>query len=63
MLDLAAHRRDRPVASTVPDYRAMIRAVTQRDNARALIDGMTAASDLASPRPRPQRSRYWSTHD
>ena len=31
---------------TVPDYRAVIRAVTRRDQARALIDGMTAANDL-----------------
>lgn len=34
---------DRP---TVPDYRAVIRAVTRRDQARAVIDGMTAANDL-----------------
>lgn len=32
--------------ATVPDYRAVIRAVTRRDQARALIDGMTAANDL-----------------
>ena len=31
---------------TVPDYRAVIRAVTRRDQVRALIDGMTAANDL-----------------
>lgn len=31
---------------TVPDYRAVIRAVTRRDRARAVIDGMTAANDL-----------------
>ena len=31
---------------TVPDYRAVIRAVTRRDQARAVIDGMTAANDL-----------------
>lgn len=31
---------------TVPDYRAVIRAVTRRDNARTVIDGMTAANDL-----------------
>ncbi len=31
---------------TVPDYRAIIRAVTRRAQARALIDGMTAANDL-----------------
>lgn len=29
-----------------PDYRAVIRAVTRRDQARAVIDGMTAANDL-----------------
>ncbi|MDE4915929.1 DUF6088 family protein [Methylobacterium sp. 092160098-2] len=33
----------RPV---VPDYRAVIRAVARRDNARFVIDGMTAANDL-----------------
>jgi len=43
---------DRPRAnsltgrSTVPDYRAVIRAVTRRDRARVVIDGMTAANDL-----------------
>jgi hypothetical protein len=31
---------------TVPDYRAVIRAVTRRDHARVVIDGMTAANDL-----------------
>lgn len=31
---------------TVPDYRAVIRAVTRRDQARAVLDGMTAANDL-----------------
>lgn len=31
---------------TVPDYRAVIQAVARRDNARLLIDGMTAANDL-----------------
>lgn len=31
---------------TAPDYRAVIRAVTRRDQARALIDGMTAANEL-----------------
>ena len=31
---------------TVPDYRNVIRAVTRRDQARALIDGMTAANEL-----------------
>ncbi len=34
---------DRP---TVPDYRAVIRAVARRDQARVVIDGMTAANDL-----------------
>jgi hypothetical protein len=43
---------DRPRANsltgraTVPDYRAVIRAVTRRDRARVVIDGMTAANDL-----------------
>jgi hypothetical protein len=32
--------------TTVPDYRAVIDAVSRRDNARVLIDGMTAANDL-----------------
>ena len=31
---------------TVPDYRAVIRAVARRDQARVLIDGMTAANEL-----------------
>ena len=31
---------------TVPDYRAVIRAVTRREQARAVVDGMTAANDL-----------------
>ena len=31
---------------TVPDYRAVIRAVTRRDQVRVLIDGMTAANEL-----------------
>jgi hypothetical protein len=31
---------------TVPDYRAVIRAVTRRDKARAVVDGMTPANDL-----------------
>ena len=30
----------------MPDYRSVIQAVSRRDNARALIDGMTAANDL-----------------
>lgn len=30
----------------VPDYRAVIEAVARRDQARVLIDGMTAANDL-----------------
>jgi hypothetical protein len=32
--------------TAVPDYRAVIRAVTRRDQARAVVDGMTAANDL-----------------
>ena len=31
---------------TVPDYRGVIRAVTRRDRARVLVDGMTAANEL-----------------
>lgn len=31
---------------TIPDYRAVIRAVTRRGQARAVVDGMTAANDL-----------------
>ena len=30
----------------VPDYRAVIRAVTRRDQARTIIDGITAANEL-----------------
>lgn len=30
----------------VPDYRAVIRAVTRRDRARTVLDGMSAANDL-----------------
>ena len=30
----------------VPDYREVIRAVARRDNARIVVDGMTAANDL-----------------
>ncbi|MCP1748793.1 hypothetical protein J2R70_011315 [Bradyrhizobium japonicum] len=30
----------------VPDYRAVIRAVARRDQARVVVDGMTAANDL-----------------
>ncbi|SEP33100.1 hypothetical protein SAMN05444123_11512 [Rhodopseudomonas pseudopalustris] len=30
----------------VPDYRAVIRAVARRDQARIVVDGMTAANDL-----------------
>ncbi len=30
----------------MPDYRAVIRAVTRRDQARAAVDGMTAANEL-----------------
>ena len=31
---------------TVPDYRAVVRAVARRDQVRVLVDGMTAANDL-----------------
>lgn len=43
---------DRPTINSltkraaVPDYRAVIRAVARRDNARFVIDGMSAANDL-----------------
>lgn len=43
---------DRPTSNsltgrpTVPDYRAVIRAVARRDKARFVVDGMTAANDL-----------------
>lgn len=43
---------DRPAVNsltgrvTVPDYRAVIRAVARRDKARFVVDGMTAANDL-----------------
>jgi hypothetical protein len=40
---------------TVPDYRAVIRAVARRDNARILVDGMTAANDLGLAIPVPAR--------
>ena len=39
-------KNDHTGRPTVPDYRAVIRAVTRRDQARALIDGMTAANEL-----------------
>lgn len=32
--------------ASAPDYRAVIRAVARRDQARVLVDGMTAANDL-----------------
>lgn len=32
--------------TAVPDYRAVIQAVSRRDKARIVIDGMTAANDL-----------------
>jgi hypothetical protein len=40
---------------TVPDYRAIIRAVARRDQARVVIDGMTAANDLGLTRAVPAR--------
>lgn len=33
-------------AETKPDYRSVIRAVSRREGARTLVDGMTAANDL-----------------
>jgi len=41
--------------TTVPDYRAVIRAVTRRDQARAVVDGMTAANDLGLTNAVPAR--------
>ena len=40
---------------TVPDYRAVIRAVTRRDQTGALIDGMTAANELGLTTADPMR--------
>lgn len=41
---------------TVPDYRAVIRAVTRRDQARFVVDGMTAANDLGLTTALPART-------
>jgi hypothetical protein len=41
--------------TTVPDYRAVIQAVSRRDNARVVIDGMTAANDLGLTTAVPSR--------
>lgn len=40
--------RKNPLTSkpTPPNYRAVIEAIARRDNARVLVDGMTAANDL-----------------
>lgn len=40
---------------TVPDYRAVIQAVTRRDQARFVVDGMTAANDLGLTNAIPAR--------
>ncbi|MGB3388589.1 MAG: DUF6088 family protein [Pseudaminobacter sp.] len=40
---------------TVPDYRAVIKAVTHRDQARFVVDGMTAANDLGLTNAVPAR--------
>jgi len=40
---------------TVPDYRAVIKAVTRRDQARFVVDGMTAANDLGLTNAVPAR--------
>ena len=49
-IERGLYDRPRPNAVTgrtaVPDYRAVIQAVARRDNARVVIDGMTAANDL-----------------
>lgn len=42
-------------SDTVPDYRAVIRAVTRRDQARFVVDGMTAANDLGLTTALPSR--------
>lgn len=39
----------------VPDYRAVIKAVTRRDQARFVVDGMTAANDLGLTNAVPAR--------
>lgn len=39
----------------VPDYRAVIRAVARRDQARFVVDGMTAANDLGLTNAVPAR--------
>ena len=41
--------------TTVPDYRAVIQAVSRRDNARVVVDGMTAANDLGLTTAVPSR--------
>ncbi|MHB8884378.1 MAG: DUF6088 family protein [Methylovirgula sp.] len=41
--------------ATVPDYRAVIQAVTRRDQARFVVDGMTAANDLGLTNAVPAR--------
>ena len=45
---------------TVPDYRAVIRAVARRDQARVVVDGMTAANDLGltTAVPAPHRGSH-----
>lgn len=40
---------------TVPDYRAVVRAVARRDKARFVVDGMTAANDLGLTNAVPAR--------
>lgn len=49
-IDRGLYDRPRPNRltgrDTVPDYRAVIRAVTRRDQSRFVVDGMTAANDL-----------------
>ncbi|MBN8751343.1 MAG: hypothetical protein J0I65_28130 [Variovorax sp.] len=59
---------DRPVVnrltkkSTTPDYRAVLDAITRRDQLRILVDGMTAANDLGMTDAVPARvtSRAWT---
>ncbi|GGI31257.1 MULTISPECIES: DUF6088 family protein [Bradyrhizobium] len=39
----------------IPDYRAVIKAVARRDQARVVVDGMTTANDLGFTRAVPSR--------
>ena len=43
---------------TAPDYRAVIRAVSRRNQARTVVHGMTAANDLGFTTAVPARARH-----